>query len=69
VTGVEGPFEMGNTVSIVAPDGKEIGRGIVNYSSQEVDRIKGVQTREIARILGYSDYDEVVHRNNLVLDR
>jgi len=69
VTGVEGHFEMGNTVSIVAPDGREIGRGIVNYSSQEVDRIKGVQTREIARILGYSDYDEVVHRNNLVLDR
>jgi glutamate 5-kinase len=68
VIGVEGPFEMGNTVSIVASNGREIGRGIVNYSSYEVDQIKGAQTREIARILGYSDYDEVVHRNNLVLD-
>lgn len=68
VTGVEGLFEMGNTVSIVGPDDREIGRGITSYSSAEIDRIKGAQTREIARILGYKDYDEVVHRNNFVLD-
>ncbi|MCL6635483.1 MAG: glutamate 5-kinase [Peptococcaceae bacterium] len=68
VTGVEGVFEMGNTVSIVGPDGREMGRGIVYYSSEEIDRIKGAQTSDIARILGYKDYDEVVHRNNLVLD-
>ncbi|MCL6634487.1 MAG: glutamate 5-kinase [Peptococcaceae bacterium] len=68
VTGAEGNFEMGNTVSIIAPDGKEIGRGIVNYAAHEVEKIKGAQTREIARILGYSGYDEVVHRNNMVLD-
>lgn len=68
VTGVEGTFEMGNTISIVDPDGKEIGRGITYYSSDEISRIKGAQTREIPRILGYKDYDEVVHRNNLVLD-
>ncbi|HOV78848.1 MAG TPA: glutamate 5-kinase [Bacillota bacterium] len=68
VTGVEGAFEMGNTVSIVGPDGKEVGRGIVYYSADEINRIKGVQTKEISRILGYKDYDEVVHRNNLVLD-
>ncbi|MQL53824.1 glutamate 5-kinase [Desulfofundulus thermobenzoicus] len=65
---VEGSFEMGNTVSICDPAGKEIARGIVNYSSPEVERIKGLQTKEIARVLGYKDYDEVVHRNNLVLD-
>lgn len=65
---VEGSFEMGNTVSICDPAGKEIARGIVNYSSAEVERIKGIQTREIARVLGHKDYDEVVHRNNLVLD-
>ncbi len=68
VTGVEGLFEMGNTVSIVGPDDREIGRGITSYSSAEIDRIKGAQTREIARILGYKDYDEIVHRNNFVLD-
>ncbi|MCL6621939.1 MAG: ATP-dependent zinc metalloprotease FtsH [Syntrophobacterales bacterium] len=68
VTGVEGAFEMGNTVRIVGPDGREVARGISNYSSEEINRIKGAQTRDIARILGRKDYDEVVHRNNLVLD-
>ncbi|MFA4884417.1 MAG: glutamate 5-kinase [Desulfotomaculaceae bacterium] len=68
VTGLEGTFEMGNTVSITGPDDREIGRGITNYSSAEIDLIKGAQTRDIARVLGYKDYDEVVHRNNLVLD-
>jgi len=68
VTGVEGTFEMGNTVSIVGPDGQEIGRGITYYSSAEIGQIKGSQTRDIARVLGHKDYDEVVHRNNLVLN-
>ncbi|NPV73823.1 MAG: glutamate 5-kinase [Pelotomaculum sp.] len=67
VTGVEGNFDMGNTVSIIGPDGREIARGLTYYSSVEIERIKGAQTRDIARILGYKDYDEVVHRNNLVL--
>ncbi len=68
ITGLEGAFEMGNTVIIAGPDGKEIGRGITNYSSAEIDLIKGAQTKDIARVLGHKDYDEVVHRNNLVLD-
>lgn len=68
VTGVEGVFEIGNTVRILGPDGREVARGISNYSSEEISRIKGVQTRDICRILGHKDYDEVVHRNNLVLD-
>ncbi|BAF59015.1 glutamate 5-kinase [Pelotomaculum thermopropionicum SI] len=67
VTGVEGNFDMGNTVSIIGPDGREIARGLTYYSSVEIERIKGAQTRDIARILGYKDYDEIVHRNNLVL--
>ncbi|NLJ76606.1 MAG: glutamate 5-kinase [Peptococcaceae bacterium] len=68
ITGVEGLFEMGATVRIVGPDNREIARGITSYSSVEVERIKGVQTGEICRILGYKDYDEVVHRNNMVLE-
>ncbi|MBF7083700.1 glutamate 5-kinase [Desulfallas sp. Bu1-1] len=68
VTGVEGDFEMGNTVSVVAPDGKEIARGIVNYSAAEVERIKGRKTGEIEKILGYKDYDEIIHRDNLALE-
>lgn len=68
VTGVEGVFELGNTVSIVGPEGREIAKGLTNYSSDEIEKIKGAQTRDITRILGHNDYDEVVHRNNLVLD-
>lgn len=67
ITGVEGGFTMGNTVSIVGSGGQEVARGIVNYTAEEVEKIKGRRTEEIVRILGYKDYDEVVHRNNLVL--
>lgn len=69
VTGVEGLFEMGCTVSIVGPDNVEIARGITCYSAAEIDQIKGAQSKEISRILGYKDYDEVVHRNNMVLNQ
>lgn len=68
ITRVEGHFEMGNTVSIVAPDGREIARGIVNYAAAEVDLIKGKKTHEIEQVLGYKDFDEVIHRDNLALD-
>lgn len=68
VIGVEGVFELGNTVAIIDPSGREIAKGLTNYSSLEIEKIQGVQTKAIAGILGYKDYDEVVHRNNLVLD-
>lgn len=67
ITGFEGKFKTGNTVSLIDDTGKEIARGIVNYSYQEVDKIRGKKTADIERILGYKDFDEVVHRNNLVL--
>lgn len=67
ITYIEGRFKTGNTVSIMDESGKEFARGIVNYSSKEVEIIKGRKTTEIEEILGYKDYDEVVHRNNLVL--
>lgn len=67
VVGVEGDFEMGNVVSVIDPDGREIARGISNYSSADVERIKGRKTQEIKAILGYKDYDEVIHRDNLTV--
>jgi glutamate 5-kinase len=69
ITGVEGNFEPGNVVSIKAPDGTEIARGMVNYSGEEIRRIKGRKTAEIAAVLGYKDYDEVIHRDNLVVSQ
>lgn len=59
---------MGNTVSVIAPDGREIARGIVNYAAAEIKQIKGKQTGEIALVLGYKDYDEIIHRDNLALE-
>ena len=67
VKNVEGSFEQGSTVSIVNPDGWEIARGLVNYSTDDVQKIMGAHTHEIAEILGHKPYDEVVHRDNLVL--
>lgn len=64
---VKGRFSVGDGVSIIDEGDREFARGIVSYSSSEVDRIKGKKTQEIEKILGYKDYDEVIHRDNLVL--
>ncbi len=69
ITGVEGAFIHGDTVSIVDTHGIEFARGITNYSSTEIERIKGAHTDDIERILGTKRYDEVVYRGNLYLIR
>ncbi len=66
VTGLEGKFKEGNSVSCLNPAGKEIARGLVNYSSGEVKKIMGKTSRQIKSILGYRDYDELIHKDNLV---
>lgn len=67
ITSVEGNFEVGNVVSIHGPSGGEFARGIVNYASWEIEKIKGKNTSEILGILGHKDYDEVIHRDNLAI--
>ena len=67
ITDCQGSFCEGTTVSILSPSGREIARGLVNYSAEDVRRLKGAHTDEIADILGVKTYDEVVHRDNLVL--
>ena len=62
---VSGTFMKGDIVSIFDEGNTEIARGIVNYSSEELDKIKGCHTSEIFDILGYKDYDVVVHLNNM----
>jgi glutamate 5-kinase len=66
---VEGEFRRGEVVVCVGEDGREVARGLVNYSSAEARRIKGRPSSEIAAILGYVDEDELIHRDNLVLTR
>ena len=67
VVGVEGEFERGEIVGCFDPDGREIARGLVNYSAQEAARILRKPSSEIEAILGYVDEPELIHRNNLVL--
>ena len=67
ITRVEGPFGMGAAVAIRDAAGREIARGLVNYASDEIDRIRGLKSHEIQDVLGSKDFDEVIHRNNLVV--
>jgi glutamate 5-kinase len=67
VTAVEGRFERGDTVSVLASDGQEIARGIVAYGDAEAARILGRRSADIAALLGYAGRDELIHRDDLVL--
>ncbi|MEW8958729.1 glutamate 5-kinase [Neomoorella humiferrea] len=67
VVAVNGDFEQGAIVSIIDPNGKEIARGMSNYSAEAVRRIQGRKTKEIGEILGYKDYDEIIHRDNMIV--
>ena len=62
-----GRFERGDTVSVLAPDGSEIARGICAYSDTDAARIMGRKSSEIESILGYRGRDEMIHRDDLVL--
>jgi glutamate 5-kinase len=67
VVEVTGRFERGDVVQVVGPDGRELARGLVNYSAQELGLIKGLRSNKIAQTLGAAPYEEAVHRDNLVL--
>jgi glutamate 5-kinase len=64
---VEGSFKPGECVTCVDQAGHAFARGLVKYSSLDLDRIKGLKTSQIASVLGYKDYDEVIHRDDMVL--
>jgi len=64
---VEGRFGAGAGVRIVDDAGAMIACGLANYDSETIDLLKGKKTEEITSILGHNDYDEIVHRDNLVL--
>jgi glutamate 5-kinase len=65
---VEGKFRAGDMVSINDLEGNEIARGLVYYSSEEIEKIKGKKSSEIPSILGEDKgYEEVIHRDNMVI--
>lgn len=64
---VEGRFGRGELVSCIGPDGHEVARGLVNYSSEEARRIAGKPSSQIVELLGYVYEPEIIHRDNLVV--
>lgn len=64
---VDGTFSHGDVISIVSPDDEEIARGLSNYRSNELSLIAGRSNMEIESILGHRPYENVIHRNNMVI--
>lgn len=67
ISKVMGTFEKGDVVSICNPDGSEVARGLTNYDYRELGRIRGLRSQAIADVLGHCPYEEVIHRDNMVL--
>ncbi len=67
VSQVDGEFDEGELVSLVAFDGREIARGLTNYDSLTARKLQGKRSAEIEQILGHLPFDCVVHRNNLAV--
>ncbi|MBU1341088.1 MAG: glutamate 5-kinase [Proteobacteria bacterium] len=67
IISVEGEFEEGAAVSFKTSANEIIGIGLVNYRSSDINLIKGLKTFQIKSCLGGKHYDEIIHRNNLVL--
>jgi glutamate 5-kinase len=67
VTGLQGEFAAGDVVALAATDGQVFARGLVNYAAGEMRQIAGLRTEQIAAVLGYCPYEEVVHRDNLAV--
>jgi glutamate 5-kinase len=66
VVEVEGEFVAGDVVAVTA-GGREFARGLVNFDAGDLRKIRGAKTREIEARLGYRSFDEVIHRDNLVI--
>jgi len=67
ISDIKGHFEAGDAVTCEDEHGKVFAKGLTNYNSREIVKIRGKKTGEIEAILGYKDYDEVIHRDNLVV--
>ncbi len=67
VTEVLGNFKRGDVVTVVGPDGAELGRGLTEYSDTDALRLRGCQSEQIEAILGYRGRPVVIHRDELVL--
>jgi glutamate 5-kinase len=69
IVGVEGDFGTGDAVSCVDREGEPLATGLVNYGAAEIGKIMGLKTSEVEQVLGYKDYDEVIHRDNMAVTK
>lgn len=67
VTSCQGSFEKGDVVAVCDASGREIARGLCNYSAKELDQIKGLKSDRIPEVLGHRPYHEVIHRDNMTI--
>ena len=67
VTEVQGQFERGAVVACRDSTGRELARGLINYSASETRRIARRPSADIEALLGYVDEPELIHRDNMVL--
>ncbi|NTU77486.1 MAG: glutamate 5-kinase [Alphaproteobacteria bacterium] len=67
VTEVTGDFVRGDPVRVLSPEGEELARGLVAYSSEEAQQIKGHRSDAIETLLGYAGREEIIHRDDLAL--
>jgi len=66
ILAAQGDYESGTLVSVLCKD-REFARGLTNFSAAEINRIRGKKTSQIAKELGPMLYEEVIHRDNLVI--
>lgn len=69
IIGVEGNFDVGDPVACVDQNGVALAKGLVNYGSQEIQKIMGLKSSKIEQVLGHKDYDEVIHRDNMAVEK
>lgn len=67
IQSIEGSFHKGAVISICDPSGEEFARGLCNYSSNDLEKIRGLRTDKIMAVLGSTPYEEAIHRDNLVV--
>ena len=66
-TKITGSFNKGENVLIVDQNDKHLARGLASFNSSEIDKIKGKQSKEIEKILGYLSKSEIIHKDDMVM--
>ena len=68
IIAVEGAFERGDCILVRAGDGRVLARGLTNYSAEDAVRLVGRHSHEIESVLGFRGRDEMIHRDDLVME-